>query len=193
MDVGDVLVHTVPMAHYRALARYTGTPWERVAEIIEGTHIVSSFETGHMTPADFTDAVRALLSRPALRDQDVRRAWNAVVSDVDPVMTRVACRFAAPGRVLLASNTNPFHWQAVSARLAAAGVVAPACLSFEIGCAKPGRDFFAALAASYPQATRAVYIDDRADNVTAAVRYGLTGLLHRDPADTAGRLSDLLT
>jgi hypothetical protein len=34
MDVGDVLIRTVPTAHYRALAERVCAPWQAVAALI---------------------------------------------------------------------------------------------------------------------------------------------------------------
>lgn len=137
MDIGDVLIRTVPTAHYRELARRTGMAWEQVADTIESSGIVAAFERGQLTAAGFANAVRRLLSRPGLRTKEVEEAWNVVVAEPDPVLAPVAACLAAAGRLLLASNTNPFHWRLVRGRLAGVGINAPACLSFEIGCTKP--------------------------------------------------------
>lgn len=193
MDVGDVLIRTVPMAHYRALGRHAGLGWERVAELLKGSGVVTAFETGRLAAAEFTHAVREMLAYPSLPDADVREAWNTVVAEVDPAVAPAAARLAAAGRLLLASNTNPFHWQVVRHRLARAGIVAPACLSFEIGCAKPDLAFFVTLTSAHPDArSHAVYVDDRAANVEAAVRCGMAGLVHSDPTHTAERLGGSL-
>lgn len=193
MDVGDVLIRTVPAEHYRALARYTGIGWERIAAIVESSSTVTKFETGHFTGAMFAEAVRGALPYPALRAADLREAWNAVVAEVDPVVARAAALLSASQQLLLASNTNPFHWTVVRSRLAKASIEAPACLSFAVGVAKPDPAFFSVLARAHGGRWRsAVFVDDRADNVAAAVQAGFEGWVHRDSASTARRLTDLL-
>jgi FMN phosphatase YigB (HAD superfamily) len=193
MDIGDVLIRTVPTAHYRVLAKHTGIGWERLAEIVESSGAVAQFETGQLTSTTFPDALREVLSYPALGTAQVRNAWNAVVADVDPVVALVAAQLSDSRQLLLASNTNPFHWTVVRSRLAEAGIEAPACLSFALGIAKPDPAFFTALARTHRGRWRhGVYVDDRADNVAAAVQGGLHGWVHRDPAVTAQRLTDLL-
>jgi len=119
MDVGDVLIRTVPMARYQALARGTGIAWQHVAETMESSGVVSAFEIGRITAAQFTEVVRSLLRRRALGDDVVREAWDTVVADVDPVMAPLAAELAADGRLVLASNINALHWRVVSDRLTA--------------------------------------------------------------------------
>jgi putative hydrolase of the HAD superfamily len=194
MDVGDVLIRTAPMAQYRALARHTLLPWEHVAATLEDSGIVTEFETGRLAPAEFTAAICDRLRQPELHHRDVRNAWDAVVADVEPTLARRARKLSVSGRLVLASNTNPFHWEVVHDRLAASGINAPAYLSFRIGHVKPSPRFFAELASGEPRiAQGAVYIDDREDSVAEAVTLGMTGFLHRNVDSTAIFLDDLLT
>jgi glucose-1-phosphatase len=194
MDIGDVLIRTIPMAQYRKLAQCTRIPWEHIAERIEGSGSVTAFERGEITSADFVDALRRLLSYPGLSAIDVESAWNAIVAGPDPILAPLAASFATQGRLRLASNTNPFHWRVVRTTLASVGIYAPACLSFEVGYTKPDPRFLAALCATVRLADGpVVYVDDRLDNVNAACRRGLTGWVHRDSAVTAAYLRALPT
>lgn len=193
MDVGDVLIRTVPMAHHRQLARHTGLPCQQVADRIENSGIVTSFETGQLTATGFVDTLRRLLPRPGLTAAAVEHAWNAVIADPDLILAPIAAELAAEKRLVLASNTNPFHWRLVHARLAGVGIRAPALLSFEIGAAKPDPRFFAALQ-SVPRGDHpVVYVDDLPENVAAARRCGLTGWVHRDARETSAYLGQLPT
>jgi putative hydrolase of the HAD superfamily len=192
MDVGDVLVRIKSTAHYHALGRLTGRAWEAVAAALEGSGTVVGFGTGRLDGAEFTDAVRELLGAPTLAPPSVREAWNAAVGEPDPLLSAVAAPLAAVGRLLLASNINPFHWLVARDRLARVGVTAPACLSFEVGHLKPASEFYEALAAADPRVGEsAVFIDDQLANVEAARKHGMTGWLHRDLSATAGYLTGL--
>jgi FMN phosphatase YigB (HAD superfamily) len=193
MDVGDVLVHTVPMAHYRQLACHVGQDWRAVAAAIEASGIVSRFETGQLTEATFAEALRAALGCPWLADDDVQRAWQAVIGPADSAVGAVAADLARAGQLMLASNTNPFHWSVVQSRLAELGISSPAFLSFEIGSAKPAQAFFDSLIrAGLRGAREAVFVDDRMDNVAAARRCGWAGWLHRDAKETVRHLAHLV-
>src|SRR5260221_5319418 len=76
MDVGDVLVHTVPMAHYRQLACHVGQDWRAVAAPLEASRIGSRLQTGQLTQATFAAELRAALSCPSPAHYDVQRAWR---------------------------------------------------------------------------------------------------------------------
>jgi len=194
MDVGDVLIPTRPAAQWRALGRRCGLPWRAVADAAEASGIVRAIEAGRTSDQEFFAAMRSVLGRPELSDLEIRRSWNAILTDAEPTMAAVARRCAEAGRLLLASNTNSLHWPEVRRRLRGAGVSAPAVLSFEIGHCKPSAAFYEALAAADPRVPHnAIYIDDRSDNVAAAARFGMAGWRHRDPAMTGRRLSDLLS
>jgi FMN phosphatase YigB (HAD superfamily) len=195
MDVGDVLIRTRPMAQYQALGKITRQPWRDVADLIEDSGIVAAFETGTAPVADVVQVIRKLLGRDDLTGPTIRGAWNTVMGEAEPTLVASARALSAAGRLILASNTNPWHWLVARTRLADSGVTAPAVLSFDVGHAKPALEFFATLGAADPRVNTpgTIYIDDRRDNVAAADRHGLTGWLHRDPNTTARRLGDLLT
>jgi putative hydrolase of the HAD superfamily len=193
LDVGDVLVRTVPAAQYRALAARAGCDHEQVAQVIEHTGIVHAFERGELTAARFAAAVSRALDHPHFGVGEIRECWNALVGDVDPLILRPARLLASAGRLVLASNTNPYHWEVARQRLSDAGLSAPACLSFEIGRLKPDPSFFEALAMFEPRLQAgAVYIDDRAENVAVAARRGWTGWLHHEASGTARYLDALV-
>ncbi|MEU8674314.1 HAD-IA family hydrolase [Streptomyces sp. NPDC048560] len=61
------------------------------------------------------------------------------------------------------------------------------------GVAKPDRAIYETAAARAGVAVeRCLFVDDRQENVDAAVALGMTGLLYREPADLEGALSPVL-
>ncbi|WP_441247189.1 HAD-IA family hydrolase [Kitasatospora sp. McL0602] len=87
--------------------------------------------------------------------------------------------------------TNATRW--LEDDLAALGLddfAADAVNSARVGAAKPDKRIYQ-LAAERAGAApdRCLFVDDRAENVAAAVALGMTGVLHRTPADLAGALA----
>jgi FMN phosphatase YigB (HAD superfamily) len=196
-DIGDVLIRTVPHAHHRWLARRTGRSWPEVAGQIEASGAEPAFERGEVSPAEFAELVRRAVGHPGLTGEDVGTAWAQVIAGPEPATVAAARGLARAGRLVLASNTNAWHWPKVRQILFAAGLRAPAWLSFRVGRVKPDPEFFAGLLAGLDanrvdRTGTCVFIDDRPDNVGAANAAGLSGRLHRDAADTAAYLGELL-
>jgi putative hydrolase of the HAD superfamily len=190
IDVGNVLVRTVPDGHHRALARHTGLTVAEVADRIARAGLAAAFDTGRLGGPGFAVAVsRALDGR--LQPAAVAAAWRRVIDEPDPAMVAVVSPLARAGRVVLASNTDPLHWTVVRRRLQRAGLTAPAALSFRIGIAKPDPAFFRHLAAQYVRGRDAVFVDDRPDNVAAAAATGLPGWVHTAGGPSIERIAAL--
>ncbi|TDC97487.1 hypothetical protein [Actinomadura sp. 7K507] len=181
------------MAQYRSLAYKTGRRWRWVADAIEECGVITGFETGAVSVQQFTDTVRSLFPHGCLSAQDVVVAWQSVLGFTVVEIVHAVRALAADGRLLLASNTNPLHWQSVTSHLLTARIEAPAVLSFEVGYAKPSPNFFSAIFdADQRVADQAIFIDDLEQNVTAARRCGIPGRMHTDPLETAKWLRKLL-
>ncbi|MFF1710217.1 HAD family hydrolase [Streptomyces sp. NPDC058268] len=88
------------------------------------------------------------------------------------------------------SNT----WPGLRARMSAAGLSDIAdhlVLSCEVGCAKPDRRIYEiALRLLAVEPARALFIDDVADNVTAARALGMAGHVHTGTAETLARIAE---
>jgi HAD superfamily hydrolase (TIGR01509 family) len=190
IDVGGVLVRTVPDGHHHALARHTGLTVAEVADRIARAGLATAFDTGRLGGQGFTVAVsRALDDR--LPPTAVAAAWRRLIDEPYSAMVAAVAPLARAGRVVLASNTDPLHWTVVRRRLQRAGLTAPAALSFRIGLAKPDPAFFRHLRAQYVRGRDAVFVDDRPDNVAAAEATGLPGWVHTEDGSSLERIAAL--
>jgi FMN phosphatase YigB (HAD superfamily) len=183
-DVGDVLVTTRSGRHYAALARLAKLSPRDVADRFESAGINAAFDCGSLSAREFTESISDLLGRE-LGIEAVKHAWRAVIGPVDAEIAGAVLPLVRQGRLLLASNTDAIHWPVARSRLAAAGIVAPAALSFELGTTKPSPDFFEAVTRMYLNVPgHAGYIDDQVINVEAACKAGLRGIVHTTVAST---------
>ena len=106
-------------------------------------------------------------------------AWEQFAEDfcchlgLDRSMLDFVGQLARSNRVMLFSNTNQVHWEHVDRLSGGALGQLEAYLSHEIGAVKPDPGAFALVAARAGIApARALFIDDRMDNVEAARRAG---------------------
>lgn len=151
-----------------------------------------------MDPA-FTTGIRTVDSfyRDLVRELRYERDWRGFLADwgshfsVDRGMLELLQRLAASHRVLLFSNTNAEHWREV-VRLSDGTLGRyEAYLSHEIGDMKPRTSAFrlvASRAGIEPQ--RSLFIDDLAENVTAARALGFHGHLFRGREMLESSLAD---
>jgi FMN phosphatase YigB (HAD superfamily) len=193
IDVGDVLITTRPNAHYARLAELAQLDPDEVAARLESVRLPDAFERGQLSIGAFTDAVREVLDRPDLPAPALEAAWNCVLGDVvTPLVTAVA-QAARSHDVILASNTNPLHWQLVQQHLSQAWQPLIAVLSHETGYRKPDPRFFDAVRRRLAPDASAVFIDDKAANVVAARDHGMDGWMHENPDVTIDRIQRLLS
>jgi FMN phosphatase YigB (HAD superfamily) len=117
----------------------------------------------------------------------VHAAWTAVVAWSAGGLALLQ-ETAAHTPCLLWSNTDPLHWQALEASVV---VDVDVSLSFRLGVAKPDPRFFAlALAGRDPASV--LFLDDREENVAAAVAAGVDAVLCRGVAESRAILGDRL-
>jgi putative hydrolase of the HAD superfamily len=98
---------------------------------------------------------------------------------MEPVLRRLASRY----RTVFFSNTNAAHWAHVTAHYPALAHGHHAYLSHELGLTKPDpASFQRVLELEGCAPADAIFIDDRAENVDAAVTLGIDGILFTDAA-----------
>ena len=119
-----------------------------------------------------------------------RRDWQGFLADwsshfsVDHAMLALLARFARDNRVLLFSNTNREQWDYVTQLADGALGRYEAYLSHEIGDMKPHASAFELVASRAGiEPTRALFVDDLAENVAAARAVGFQGHIYKSRAE----------
>jgi putative hydrolase of the HAD superfamily len=189
-DVGDVLVNTWPGRQYAALARLADLSIGQVTDRLDSADITTAFNCGLLDTNEFAESVCHLLDCQ-LEIASIKRAWCAVIGNVEADMVRAVLPLARQKRLWLASNTDAIHWPLVCRRLAAAGIRVPSILSFQVGLAKPSAEFFEIMTCEYIKAQGPVgYIDDQAVNVEAAMKWGFRAIAHTAVASSVQWIKD---
>jgi len=116
--------------------------------------------------------------------------WNSHFSE-EPGMEPVLRALAQHYRTVFFSNTNAAHWAHVTAHYPVLALGHHAYLSHELGLVKPEpASFLRVLERERCAAVDAIFIDDRAENVEAAVALGMDGILFTDAASFRQALAD---
>jgi putative hydrolase of the HAD superfamily len=199
-DFGGVLTPPVQDAAARVSAA-SGVPWAELYAAAEqvaaelGLHGLGPLELGILTQREWADRLTArLMTVPAV---DLGRWDEYWYADrlLDRVLVEELRRIAGQGvRVGLLTNSVA-EWERHRTRmLGDVDVFTATVRSHEIGLAKPDPALFrhADAVLPTPAGTRALLIDDQADNCAAAERNGWLALRHHSTAATVARLREVV-
>jgi len=190
-DFGGVLAF---FSHQRAceqIAALTGgrRTAAQVAAWVFGSGRHVQLEEGKLAPDDFLAGLRQEfhLTVPAAA---VAHAYSDIFTRNEDVC-RLVPRLAGRLPLLLGSNTDPLHWEQMARLCGEAFAHFRHCLrSYQVGVRKPGRAFFDRLVAHADcPAGECLFIDDVAENVSAARAAGMQGLVYRTGDDLGRELA----
>ena len=199
-DFGGVLTPPVQEAAARVSAA-SGVPWPELYAAAEqvaaelGLHGLGPLELRVLTQREWADRLTArLMTVPAV---DLGRWDEYWYADriLDRTLAEELRRIAGQGvRVGLLTNSVA-EWERHRTRmLGDVDVFTATVRSHEIGLAKPDPELFrhADAVLPAPAGTRALLIDDQADNCAAAERNGWLAIRHRSTAATVARLRQVV-
>lgn len=137
------------------------------------------FETGKVNSVQLRDFIRQELNKN-LDDDDINRAWCAMILDIPPSRIDTLNRLKSKYRIVLLSNTNQLHEELIIPRLNEELGIEFLSLfdryyfSHHIGMRKPDTDIYRyVLADDGMQAERTLFVDDTEMNIDTAADMGI--------------------
>lgn len=189
-DIGNVLLHFNAADVLKEVAVQLGRHPLRVAKYLWHSRIGEEIELGNVTGRE----VYGLFKRELDYGGDYR-AFRKLWCDhfkLHHETVRLLRRVRRDHRVYLLSNTNALHYDFIRARYAFPRLVHGAVLSYKLRMRKPeARIYLAALKLARARAEESVFIDDLPDNVEAARRLGMHGIVFKGAEDLGRRLREL--
>ena len=186
-DLGGVLLDITPNDTLDAL-RSLGVAERFLTDGLNiRNDILLGLERGSVSPEDMYCAFAESMGKectPEVREQ-IKSAWCAMLGEAKIEKFRTLRSLRERGyRVLLLSNTNAVHWQAIEEKLKGIegrpltdyfdGVY----LSFEMNACKPDDEIFEKLlAVEGINAEECLFLDDSRDNCATAASMGIASLL----------------
>ena len=177
-DLGRVLINI----DFDAFPRSLGiVPAEVRPEDRRGVgRLVVGYETGRLTSDEFFERLGLFFESRFNREQLVG-AWNAIIreenSAIVPTVESVQDRYLTA----VLSNTSPTHIQKALETSTILKRFSKRYLSFQIGFVKPSPEIFSYVIRDLSvEPSAVVLIDDIAENVEAAARCGMVGILFTD-------------
>ncbi|MFI6846343.1 HAD-IA family hydrolase [Kitasatospora sp. NBC_00085] len=160
-----------------------------------GPGVVEPLVSGSLTRDQWAQAVAERLAAdgvPAGAAAGLAAAFTRPTVRVDAAVVDLLRRVRERCTVLLVSNATLWLDEDLAA-LGLADLADGVVNSARVGAAKPDPQIYR-IAADRARTTpgRCLFIDDRPENVEAARRLGMTGLLYREPTDLRRALAPLL-
>ncbi|MEV0531929.1 HAD family hydrolase [Kitasatospora sp. NPDC050463] len=177
------------------LEHAAGLPQGRTAEVAFAGDAGTTLILGGLTRSEWAGAIArdlAAAGLPAEPARELAAAFTHVPARADAAVVDLLRRARVRCRVVLVSNATVWLEEDLAA-LGLADLAEDVVNSAQVGAAKPDRRIYE-VAAERARTTpgRCLFVDDRPENVEAAARLGMTGLLYREPADLRRALAPLL-
>ena len=141
-------------------------------EVVNGP-IAMSAMLGQLTPHAYHEALCEKLDA-SLSYEDFIDIWNSLLSANEAIVPLVE-RLKSDHHLVLGSNTDPVHFSYAVEKFHVVQNFEQYFLSYEMGLLKPDPAFFHHILQTLgTPAAECIFIDDRAENVDAALSVGIT-------------------
>jgi len=169
-DMGGVLVNLQWESMCARLQARSGLA-DVGPEVVNGP-IVMSAMLGQLTPRAYHEALCEKLDA-SLSYEEFIDIWNSLLSANDDIVPLVE-RLKLNHRLVIGSNTDPIHFPYAVEQFPVLKYFEQYFLSYEMGICKPDPAFFHHVLKSLDTPpTECIFIDDRAENVEAALSVGI--------------------
>jgi len=173
-DLGNVVLPFDPLKPCAVLGQQTGRTPTETARLIYQKNLERWFEQGKIDGDQFTREVSRALGLE-LEPNEFHNLWADMFTEDEDVSALV--RQLKPNhRLILLSNTNPWHWRYAKNHFPIISEFSDRVLSYEVGALKPHPAIYRAALEKAGSADRVIFIDDIATNVYAARIMGIRGI-----------------
>jgi putative hydrolase of the HAD superfamily len=152
----------------------------RVNQLFADAEVFKKYETGYYSDDEFRDVIRQILSYP-LNDQEIDKAWNALLLDVPKKRLDFLESIKMKYPIYLLSNTNNIHIEQCKQYFRTKfgipnfeTIFSETFLSYKMGLWKPDYKIYdAAISKIGCKPEEILFLDDNQDNIDAATDLGI--------------------
>jgi putative hydrolase of the HAD superfamily len=187
-DLGKVLVDFDWSIAAKKIAAHSATPPEQFHEFLATSPLLWQYECGLLPRAKFFEAIRAatgFLGSVA----EFNGYFAEIFTEIAPMIALNAELRRRGFETYILSNTNDLAIEHVRRDFPFFQHFDGYIFSFEVGAMKPDAKIYEALETlTGRRGADLIYIDDRAENIKAAVKRGWRTILHETPEKTHAAL-----
>lgn len=176
-DLGRVIIHFDNSIYYEKMADFSPFSTEKITELASAQSSPRrAFDKGEITPEEFYDQVVTQLGAKIDYD-DFFSIYNDVFS-LNSVVLDILKKLKKKTKLILLSNTDVMRFGFIKKRFPEILIFNTYVLSYEVGEMKPHpRIYEEALRSAEAEARECVFIDDIQENIEAAQKFGMNGIL----------------
>ena len=177
-DLGRVLVNI----DFDAFPRALGIDRKHADKTVEAAveRMAVQYETGKIGTDQFLESLEKIFLGKFSREQ-LLAAWNAIIEEENAAMLPIVDAVQARYQTAILSNTSPTHFIKAYDTTAIIKKFSKRYLSFQIGSMKPDPVVYNYVIRDLSAAPSSIlFIDDISENITAAMKCGIQGLLYTD-------------
>ena len=192
-DLGRVLIDYDWNPALQKAGQRLGLPLDEIRRRLFPGPLFVRFELGELAPLQFHAELAGLLGG-SLPYAEFRELWNSIFTREIAALANLASALRRAGavRVAILSNTNALHVEYLRHTFPWLREWEHVYMSNEIGLRKPDPAAFRhVLEQLQVQAGRAAFVDDMPENIAAAERVGMRGVLVRSPEEACAELARL--
>jgi glucose-1-phosphatase len=183
-DLGGVIINlheANTIAAFRKLSTLSAQDFEAIYQPTSySMKAFEDFETGHISSADFRQALREMLKIKA-DDQALDKAWNQILGDIPQLRIDLLKKLATKHQIMLLSNTNEIHrdeFEQIFSRQSGmknfAQLFHHVYYSFDMADRKPNLSIYRKLVETHKlNPAETLFIDDNMKNAIAAKKVGI--------------------
>ncbi|MGC9454691.1 MAG: HAD family hydrolase [Phycisphaerae bacterium] len=183
-DLGGVIIRVRVEGMFEYWSQVTGRDAADLAAAVLADGRYRDFERGELTADEFHRHLTGAMGVDMDFEQ-FRFGWCNVFEGLYDGIERLLDDLASHMRLAALTNTNELHtveWKRLYAD--ALSRFEAMFISHELGARKPEPESYHVVLQHLGESPEnVVFVDDRTENVTAAVRLGMRGILVDDPAD----------
>jgi putative hydrolase of the HAD superfamily len=173
LDLGNVILNLDFRPFHLRMQALTGLNERQLRAAIMAGSLMSDYETGRLTDAEFHEEICRRVS-VEIPFKSFCEIWSSIFVPATLIPDELLAGLAKSYQLWALSNTNRLHFEFIQGRYSFVRRFRGCVLSHEVGAMKPDeRIFMDALRRAGAAASEALFVDDQLPNVEAARRLGI--------------------
>ncbi len=195
-DLGNVLIDLDVQSTMDQMQELLGQKWDEQDQK-EISFFLDEWEAGRKSKGDFVSYFLNLSTRSIVTQERLFSAWNAMLIGLPRYRIEMLDSLKEKYELQVLSNTNPVHISYIEENFLSdyggekfwSTYFTKVYFSHEMGCRKPEKEIYSAVVSNLTHDPKyALFIDDRPENVEAAMNMGLSAEVHRPDEEIADHI-----